>query len=55
MCKAMEENNKKQKISGVIQGMRMMGASDGDIIDKIIKSFNVTKEYVLALLTPKKA
>ena len=55
MCQAMEENNKKQKITGVIQGMQMMGASESDIVSKIIEKFNVTKEYVLALFAPQEA
>lgn len=54
MCKAMEDYTKKQRITGMIQGMQMMGASENDIINKIIETFNVTKEYVLALLTPQK-
>lgn len=30
--------------------MKLMGASDNDIITKITEQFKVTKEYVLALL-----
>ena len=55
MCKAMENRDKRNEINGVITGMRMMGASDNDIITKIVEKFNVTKEYVLALLGPQKA
>ena len=55
MCLAMEKKQQKDEINGVIMGMRLMGASDNDIIAKIIEKFNVTKEYVLALLTPQKA
>ena len=55
MCKAMEDNNKKQRITGMIKGMRMMGASDNYIIAKIVENFNVTKDYVLALLATQKA
>ena len=55
MCKAMDDNNRKMKISGAIMGMRMAGMSDNDIINKIIETFHVTKEYVLALLAPQKA
>ena len=55
MCLAMEKKEKKDKITGVIQGMQMMGASDNDIINKIIDTYHVTKEYVLALLVPKQA
>ena len=55
MCKAMEKRDQRQKITGVIQGMQLMGASDTDIISKIVETYHVTKEYVLALLTPKQA
>jgi len=54
MCKAMEKRQQRDEINGAIMGMRMMGASDNDIIAKIVEKFNVTKEYVLALLTPQK-
>ena len=54
-CKAMEDNNMKKEVTGAIKGMRMMGASDNDIIAKIVENFNVTKDYVLALLAPQKA
>ena len=53
MCLAMEKKEKKDKITGVIQGMQLMGASDNDIINKITEVFHVTREYVLALLIPK--
>jgi hypothetical protein len=43
-----------KEITGMIQGMKIMGASENDIINKIIETFSVTKEYVLALLTPQK-
>ena len=55
MCLAMEKKAEKDKISGVIEGMKYMGASDNDIIEKIIEKYHVTKEYVLALLTPQNA
>ena len=55
MCKSLERKEKKDKISGMIEGMRVMGASDNDIIAKIMEIFNVTREYVLALLSPQKA
>ena len=55
MCKAMEKRDQRQKITGVIQGMQLMGASDNDIISKIVETYHVTKEYVLALLAPKQA
>ena len=55
VCKAMDDNNRKMKISGAIMGMRIAGMSDNDIINKIIETFHVTKEYVMALLTLQKA
>ena len=55
MCKAMEKRDRRQKITGVIQGMQLMGASDNDIISKIVETYHVTREYVLALLAPKQA
>ena len=55
MCLAMEKKEQRDKITGAIDGMRLMGASDNDIISKIVENFNVTKEYVIALLTPQTA
>ena len=50
MCKAMERKEQKDIITGAITGMKLMGASDNDIITKITEQFKLTKEYVLALL-----
>ncbi len=55
MCKSMENRMLKEKVTGAIQGMQMAGASEKDIISKIIEKYNVTKDYVLALLAPQKA
>ena len=55
MCKAMEDYTMKIEVTGVIKSMRMMGASDNDIIAKIVENYNVTKDYVLALLATQKA
>lgn len=55
MCLAMEKKQKRDEINGAIKGMRIAGMSESDIIAKIIENFNVTKEYVAALLSPKKA
>ena len=55
MCLAMEKKQKKDEINGAIKGMKIAGMSENDIIAKIIENFNVTKEYVMALLAPKKA
>ena len=55
MCLAMEKKEKRDEVNGAIKGMRIAGMSDNDIVAQIIKNFNVTKEYVLALLSPQKA
>jgi len=54
VCKAIENKEKRDKVTGAIQGMQLVGASDEDIITKIVNHFGVTKEYVLALLKPQK-
>lgn len=54
MCKAMEDYKIKSEVSGAIKGMKLMGASENDIVNKITEAFHVTKEYVLALLAPQK-
>ncbi|MBR1630168.1 MAG: hypothetical protein IJ679_13045 [Lachnospiraceae bacterium] len=55
MCLAMERRSQKDQITGAINGMRAMGASDSDIIEKVIELYSVTREYVLALLAPQTA
>ena len=55
MCLAMEKKQTKDEVNGAIKGMRIAGMSDNDIVAQIIKNFNVTKEYVLELLSLQKA
>ena len=55
MCKAMERRYQEKEVTGAIKGMQLMGASDNDIITKIVEAFNVSREYVLALLSPQQA
>ena len=52
MCMAMEKRYQKERITGAIGVYRDYGASDEDIIKKIMEKYNVTKEYVLSLLSP---
>ena len=52
MCLAMEKKTKKDQVTGAIEAYRDCGTSEEDIIERVIKKFNVTKEYVLALLAP---
>ena len=55
MCKAMERRYQEKEVTGAIKAYRLDGASDEDIITKVMKLYNVTREYVLALLAPKQA
>ena len=55
MCKAMEKRDQRKEVAGAIRMLRADGASDETIITKVTNLFNVTKEYVLALLAPKQA
>ena len=54
MCKALDNRMQKEKIISVMDYMRDEGKTEADIVDKIIERFHVTREYVLALLTPQK-
>lgn len=54
MCKSIEKRYKEKEVTGAIMGMRKLGASDENIIAAVMEMFNVTKEYVVALLTPQK-
>ena len=55
MCKAMEKRDQRKEVTEAIKAYRLDGASDEDIIAKVMKLYNVTREYVLALLAPKQA
>ena len=50
----MEDNNMKKEVTGAIKLMKRQGASENDIVKEMMEMFHVTKEYVLALLTPQK-
>ena len=50
MCKAMEDYRKKSEVTGAINAYRFEGASDETIIMKVQKLYDVTREYVLAIL-----
>lgn len=53
MCVAMENRMKKEKVMGAIEVLRVDGKSDEDIIAKVMKLFDVSREYVQNLLAPK--
>ena len=50
MCKAMEDYRKKSEVTGAINGMRRLGASENSIITEVMEMYSVTREYVLAIL-----
>ena len=52
MCEALERKYKEKEVSGAIETYREFGISDDDIVMRIVERYNVTKEYVMALLTP---
>ena len=54
MCKAMDNRDRKKEVTGAIKLMKRQGASENDIVKEMMEMFHVTKEYVLALLTPQK-
>lgn len=53
MCLAMEKKEQKDKVTGAIKALKGVGLSETDIVERIIDTFGVTKEYVLALISPK--
>ena len=55
MCEALERRYKEKELIGVIKGLQIAGFTENDIITKVIENFNVTKDYVLALLKPQEA
>ena len=50
MFESIQNYNKKMMIIGAIKGFRDEGNSDDVIIAKVMKSFDVTREYVLDLM-----
>ena len=50
MCKAMEDYRKKSEVTGAINAYRFEGASDETIIMKVMKLYDVTREYILAIM-----
>ncbi len=53
MCVALEKKYKEKEVLTAIDIYREYGASDEDIIQKVIKKFDVPREFVLSLLSPK--
>ena len=53
MCVALEKKYKEKEVLTAIDIYREYGASDEDIIQKVIKKFDVPREFVLSLLSSK--
>lgn len=53
MCESLERKYKEKEIAGAIKVLKSTGTPDSDIVSRIVATFNVTKEYVMALLSPK--
>jgi hypothetical protein len=54
MSNAIERRYKEEKVTGAIELSRFDGASDEEIVEKLTKLFDVSREYVLALLAQKR-
>lgn len=50
VCKAVSDYTLKEKVLAVIDILKDEGHSDEDIIQKIIKKYNVTEKYVRELI-----
>ena len=50
MFESIQNYHKKMMIMGAIKGFRDEGHSDDAIIAKMMRSFDVTREYVLDLM-----
>lgn len=55
MCLAMEKRSQRDRIIGAIDFMKDEGMAETDIISRIMEKYQVTKEYVLELLSPQTA
>ena len=53
MCASLERKYKEKEVSTAIDIYRDYGDTEEDIISKVMAKYNVTKEYVQALLNPK--
>jgi len=47
MFKSIQDHNTKMMVIGAIKAFRKQGNSDDAIIAKVMRSFDVTREYVL--------
>ena len=50
MCSSMERKEKRDKVTGAIAGMRRVGVPDESIVAAIMDMYQVSEDYVLALM-----
>ena len=55
MCESLKKKELRDRVTAVIEAYRADGKTDEDIITRVLKLYDVTRDYVLALLTPQKA
>ncbi|MBR5337525.1 MAG: hypothetical protein IK152_06030 [Lachnospiraceae bacterium] len=55
MCEGLEKRYKQERIEGAIDILREDGISEEEIIVRITNKYQVSREYVIALLSPKTA
>ena len=50
MFESIQNKYKKMMIIGAINGMRDVGVADDDIVVRVMKLYDVTREYVVDLM-----
>ena len=53
MCNSFQRRYKEKEVTGAIEAFRYDGASDEEIIERVTKICDVSREYVLGLLAQK--
>ena len=53
MCNSFQRRYKEEKVKGAIDAYRDAGFSDEEIIERVTRRLDVSREYVLALLAQK--
>ena len=51
MCESLKKKEQRDKITSAVEVYREYGESDEDIIQKIIKKYDVTREFVTSLMS----
>lgn len=55
MCKGMEEYTLRTRVLSIIDYLKMKNTPVDEIIDEVVKTFDVTEEYVKSLMEAKPA